>query len=91
MASSLTFSTKIGQNTVTAVIGSADDAMVQSTIVACARALGVDTANTAPAEIARLWMLWAWNKTEQIARQRLETEKLETVRSEIDAQLGRLG
>ena len=34
MASSLTFSTQIGQNTVTAVIDSPDDAMVQATIVA---------------------------------------------------------
>ncbi len=90
MASSLTFSTQIGQNTVTAVIDSPDDAMVQATIVACARALGIDTAHTPPAEIARLWMLWAWNKTVSIARQQLEADKLATVRAEIDAQIGAL-
>jgi hypothetical protein len=91
VASSLTFSTVLGGNTVTAAISSPDDATVQNTIVTCARALGLDTANTPAAEIATFWMLWAWRKTEAIARQQLEAEKLATVRAEIDAQLGRLG
>jgi len=91
MASSLTFSTKVGQNTLTAVIGSADDTTVQTTIITCARALGMDTANMPPADIAKAWMLWAWKKTEQIARQQLETEKIATLRAEIDAQIGALG
>lgn len=91
MASSLTFSTKLGQNTLTAAIGSADDGTVQTTIITCARALGLDTANTPPAEIAKWWMLQMWARTEKIARQQLELERLETVRAEIDAQIGRLG
>lgn len=36
------------------------------------------------------WMLWAWNRTVNIARQQLEMEKLATVRAEIDAQIGAL-
>ena len=90
MASSLTFSTQIGQNTVKAVIDSPDDAMVQATIVACARALGYPAEGKTPQEIMTAWMLWAWNKTASIARQQLEADKLATVRAEIDAQIGAL-
>ncbi len=91
MASSLTFSTVLGGNTVTATIDSPDDAMVQATVLACARGLGVNVASMTPQEIMTAWMLWAWNRTVGIARAQLEAEKLATVRAEIDAQIGALG
>jgi len=90
MASSLTFSTVLGGNTVTATIDSPEDAMVQATVLACARGLGFDTGGKTPQEIMTAWMVWAWNRTVSIARQQLEAEKLETVRAEIDAALGKL-
>lgn len=91
MASSLTFSTVIGGNTVTATIDSPEDAMVQATVLACARGLGFDVAGKTPVQIMEAWMLWAWGRTVNIARQTLEMEKLATVRAEIDAQIGALG
>ena len=90
MASSLTFSTVLGGNTVTATIDSPDDAMVQATVMACARGLDFDVTGKTPAQIMEAWMLWAWNRTVSIARQQLEMEKLATVRAEIDAQIGAL-
>lgn len=90
MASSLTFSTLLGGNTVTATIASDDDAMVQATVLACARGLDYDLDGKTPEEIMTAWMLWAWDKTVNIARQTLEMEKLATVRAEIDAQIGAL-
>lgn len=91
MASSLTFSTQIGGNTVTASIDSPDDAMVQATVLACARGLDFDVAGKTPAQIMEAWMLWAWGRTVSIARAQLEIEKLATVRAEIDAQIGAMG
>ncbi len=90
MASSLTFSTVLGGNTVTETISSADDAAVQATVLAAARALGADLTGKTANEIMRMWMLWAWNKTESIARNQLEMERLETVRAEIEAEIGEL-
>lgn len=90
MASSLTFSTVLGGNTVAAVIDSPDDAMVQATVLACARGLGYPLEGKTPQEIMVAWMLWAWDRTVAIARQQLEAEKLATVRAEIDAQIGAL-
>ena len=90
MASSLTFSTVLGGNTVTATIDSPDDEMVQATVMACARGLGFNVADKTPQQIMTAWMLWAWNRTVSIARQQLELEKLATVRAEIDAQIGAL-
>lgn len=91
MASSLTFSTVLGGNTVTAAIASQDDAEVQATVLACARGLGFDVAGKTPQQIMTAWMVWAWNRTVSIARQQLEAEKLATVRAEIDAQIGEMG
>lgn len=91
MASSLTFSTVLGGNTVTATIDSPDDAEVQATVLACARGLGFDVTGRTPQEIMTAWMLWAWNRTVSIARQQLEAEKLATVRAEIDGQIGEMG
>lgn len=88
MASSLTFSTVLGGNTVTATIDSPEDEMVQATVLACARGLGYPAEGKTPEQIMTAWMLWAWNKTVNIARQQLEAEKLATVRAEIDAQIG---
>jgi hypothetical protein len=90
MASSLTLSTQVGQNTVTAQIGSADDAAVQATILACARAMGMETAGKPAAEIARFWMAEMWRKTQSVARQQMERERLEIVRAEIEAEIGDL-
>ena len=90
MASSLTFSTVLGGNTVTETISSADDAAVQATVLAAARALGADLTGKTANEIMHMWMLWAWNKTESIARNQLEMERLETVRAEIEAEIGEL-
>lgn len=91
MASSLTFSTLLGGDIVTATIESPDDGMVQATVLACARGLDFDVAGKTPEEIMTAWMLWAWGKTVSVARQQLEMEKLATVRAEIDAQIGALG
>lgn len=90
MASSLTFSTVLGGNTVTATISSADDAAVQATVMAAARGLGADLTGKTANEIMRMWMLWAWSKTENIARNQLEMEQLATVRAAIEAQIGEL-
>jgi hypothetical protein len=62
-----------------------------SAIQAAARARGVDLTGKTPKQIMNMWMMWAWQRTEAIARNQLELEQLATVRAEIDAQLGRLG
>ena len=90
MASSLTFSTVLGGNTVTEVISSPDDAAVQATVLAAARALGADLTGKTANEIMNMWMMWAWNKTVSIARNQLEMERLATVRAEIEAEIGEL-
>jgi hypothetical protein len=90
MASSLTFSTVLNGNTVKAVISSADDAAVQATVLAAARAFNVDLTGKTPSEIMNMWMLWAWDKTVNVARNQMEMERLETVRAEIEAEIGEL-
>ena len=90
MASSLTFTTVLDGNTVTEVISSPDDAAVQATVLAAARALGADLTGKTPNEVMQMWMLWAWGKTVSIARNQLEMERLATVRAEIEAEIGEL-
>lgn len=90
MATSLTFSTVIGGNTVTETISSPDDAAVQTTVMAAARGLGADLTGKTPKQIMHMWMMWAWNKTEAIARNQLEAERLEAARAEIEAEMGKL-
>jgi hypothetical protein len=90
MASSLTFSTVLGGNTVTETISSPDDEGVQATVMAAARGLGADLSGKTPKQIMNMWMMWAWNKTESIARAQLEMERLEAARAEIDEEMGRL-
>jgi len=94
MATSLTFSTVIGGNTITETISSPDDAMVQATILAMARSMsrssGFVLDGLTPQQIMQAWMLWAWDRTVELARRQLETEKLETSRAEIQAQIGDL-